>query len=98
MSLIHTSTRSATVCFLRHLPHFSTRIPVSLSGKVEALAAEKTKQVRVEYQHNLSSLQLELKKMQVEKKEHSKMVTNNSHTEKQFGHGQQSVNYVWCFI
>ena len=50
---------------------------------MEALTAEKTKQVRVEYQHKLSSLQLELKKMQVAKKEHAKMVTNNSHTEKQ---------------
>ena len=58
------------------------RNPVSLSGKVEALTAEKTKQVRVEYQHKLSSLQLELK-MQVAKKEHAKMVINNSHTEKQ---------------
>ena len=52
-------------------------------GKVEALTAEKTKQVWVDYQHKLSSLQLELKKMQVAKKEHAKMVTNNSHTEKQ---------------
>ena len=53
------------------------------AGKIEAVTAEKTKKVKTEYEKKLSALQLELKKMQAARKEHAKMVKNNSHTEKQ---------------
>lgn len=56
---------------------------VVCAGKIEAVTAEKTKKVKTEYEKKLSALQLELKKMQAARKEHAKMVKNNSHTEKQ---------------
>ena len=51
--------------------------------KIEAVTAEKTKKVKSEYEKKLGALQLELKKMQAARKEHAKMLKNNSHTEKQ---------------
>ena len=56
---------------------------MSLTGKIEASKAENVKKVRSEYERKLSALQVDLKKMQTAKKDHAKMVKNNSHTEKQ---------------
>ncbi|XP_070199772.1 kinesin-like protein KIF21A isoform X3 [Littorina saxatilis] len=52
-------------------------------NKVEASTNEKTKKVKTEFEKKLSTLQIDLKKMQAAKREHAKMVKNNSHTEKQ---------------
>ena len=53
------------------------------AGKMEATTAVKTKNVKVEFEKRLNNLQEDLKKMQAAKKDHAKIVKNNSHTEKQ---------------
>ncbi|KAK7486684.1 hypothetical protein BaRGS_00022085 [Batillaria attramentaria] len=52
-------------------------------GQLESMTQEKTKKVKMEYEKKLASLQTDLKKMQAAKKEHAKMVRNQSHYEKQ---------------
>ncbi|XP_025085629.1 kinesin-like protein KIF21A isoform X2 [Pomacea canaliculata] len=52
-------------------------------GQIESTTTEKTKKITAEYEKKLSNLQSELKKMQAAKKEHAKLVKNQSHYEKQ---------------
>ncbi|XP_067654279.1 kinesin-like protein KIF21A isoform X2 [Haliotis asinina] len=52
-------------------------------GQMESESIEKQKKVKDEFAKKLADLQLELKKMQAAKREHAKMVRNQSHFEKQ---------------
>ena len=53
-------------------------------GNVESQSDEKAKKVREEYERKLNDMQNELKKLEAAKHEHSKMIRNQSHYEKQF--------------
>ncbi|XP_046546035.1 kinesin-like protein KIF21A isoform X4 [Haliotis rubra] len=52
-------------------------------GQLESVSNEKQKKVKDEFAKKLGDLQMELKKMQAAKREHAKMVRNQSHFEKQ---------------
>ncbi|XP_071100198.1 kinesin-like protein KIF21A isoform X1 [Haliotis cracherodii] len=52
-------------------------------GQLESESNDKQKKVKDEFAKKLTDLQLELKKMQAAKREHAKMVRNQSHFEKQ---------------
>ncbi|XP_071121574.1 kinesin-like protein KIF21A isoform X5 [Mytilus edulis] len=52
-------------------------------GSIESQSSDKVKKVKVEYDKKLTGLQNDLKKLQAAKKEHAKMLKNQSHYEKQ---------------
>ncbi|XP_064602279.1 kinesin-like protein KIF21A isoform X2 [Liolophura sinensis] len=52
-------------------------------GQVESTSADKAKKIKEQFEKKLSDLQNEAKKMQAAKKEHAKLVKNQSHYEKQ---------------
>ena len=52
-------------------------------GQVESHSAEQVQKVKSEYEKKLSSMQGELKKVQAAKKEHAKLLKNQTHYEKQ---------------
>ncbi|KAL3841390.1 hypothetical protein ACJMK2_019542 [Sinanodonta woodiana] len=52
-------------------------------NQVENVTAEKAKKVRDEFERKLNDMQSELKKLNAAKKEHSKLIRNQSHYEKQ---------------
>lgn len=52
-------------------------------GSVESQSSDKVKKVKVEFEKKLTGLQNDLKKLQAAKKEHAKMLKNQSHYEKQ---------------
>jgi len=53
------------------------------AGDAETQSEEKANHVRVEYEKRLSSMQVELRKLEAAKMEHLKLLRNQSHTEKQ---------------
>lgn len=53
------------------------------TGTVETNKADQTKKVKEQYERKLNDMQNELKKLQAAKKEHAKLVKNQSHYEKQ---------------
>ena len=53
------------------------------TGSVESQSSDKVKKVKVEFEKKLTGLQNDLKKLQAAKKEHAKMLKNQSHYEKQ---------------
>ncbi|GIY67621.1 hypothetical protein CDAR_553622 [Caerostris darwini] len=67
------------------------RVLASLSGNKENKSEEKVKRVKEEFSKKLNSLQSELKKMQVIKKEHVQAMKNQAHSERQI---QQLKNEV----
>lgn len=62
------------------------------SGNIESHGAEKAKQVRAEYEKKIVDMQNELKKVQAAKKEHAKLLRNQSHYEKQLKALQRDLN------
>ncbi|CAC5419152.1 KIF21 [Mytilus coruscus] len=52
-------------------------------GSIESQSSDKVKKVKIEYDKKLTGLQNDLKKLQAAKKEHAKMLKNQSHYEKQ---------------
>ncbi|XP_052802857.1 kinesin-like protein KIF21A isoform X4 [Mya arenaria] len=61
-----------------------SNIGPSTTGKVDAnKAAENSKKVKEQFERKLNEMQNELKKVNAAKKEHAKLIKNNSHTEKQ---------------
>jgi len=54
-----------------------------ITDQVETVSTDKVKKVKQEYEKKLTYLQTDLKKMQAAKKEHAKLVKNQSHYEKQ---------------
>jgi len=54
------------------------------AGDVESHSQEKANKVREEYEKKLNDMQNELKKLEAAKKEHAKMIRNQSHYDKQF--------------
>lgn len=53
------------------------------TGSIENQSSDKVKKVKLEYDKKLTGLQNDLKKLQAAKKEHAKMLKNQSHYEKQ---------------
>ena len=62
------------------------------SGNIESHGTEKAKQVRAEYERKIVDMQNELKKVQAAKKEHAKLLRNQSHYEKQLKSLQRDLN------
>lgn len=54
------------------------------SGQLESMSAEKAKKIKDQFEKKLTDLQTDLKKMQAAKRDHSKLLKNQSHYEKQF--------------
>ena len=54
-----------------------------MTGKVENSSNDQTKKVQEKYERKLGEMQTELKKLQAAKKEHAKLIKNQSHYEKQ---------------
>ncbi|XP_064634867.1 kinesin-like protein KIF21A isoform X2 [Lineus longissimus] len=52
-------------------------------GKVEVSSGDQVKKVKSQYQKKLDEMQAEVKKLQAAKKEHSKLLRNQAHYEKQ---------------
>lgn len=52
-------------------------------GKTDTNKAEETKKVKERYERKLNEMQNELKKLNAAKKEHAKLVKNQSHYERQ---------------
>ncbi|XP_053384729.1 kinesin-like protein KIF21A [Mercenaria mercenaria] len=52
-------------------------------GKIETNKSEQTKKVKEQYERKLNDMQNELKKLHAAKKEHARLVKNQSHYEKQ---------------
>lgn len=53
-------------------------------GDVESHSQEQANKVREEFEKKLNDMQNELKKLEAAKKEHTKLIRNQSHYEKQF--------------
>ena len=54
-----------------------------LLGDIESHSQEKTKKVKEEFEKKINDMQNDLKKVQAAKKEHAKLLRNQSHYEKQ---------------
>ena len=54
-----------------------------IAGDMESHTHEKSKKVKEEYEKKINDMHNELKKVQAAKKEHAKLLRNQSHYEKQ---------------
>ena len=55
----------------------------AFAGEIESHSAEKVQKVRSDYEKRLDAMQNELKRVQAAKREHAKMLKNQTHYEKQ---------------
>ena len=60
-----------------------TNVTTWISGSKETHSADHTKKIKDEYEKKIGNLQGEMKKLQAAKKEHAKLLRNQSHYEKQ---------------
>jgi len=82
-----TAVKASVCCEVR-----ITQIMCFDAGNAETQSEEKANHIRVEYEKRLSTLQVELRKLEAAKMEHLKLLRNQSHTEKQLKAYEQSLS------